>query len=163
MPVSVFIGLGSNLQDPQHQISKAITALEALPESQMLAVAPCYRSLPMGPADQPDYINTVVHMETGLSALALLDQLQAIERSQGRERAERWGARTLDLDLLAYGNDEIHHPRLTVPHPGIAEREFVLYPLCDIAPTYKIPGLGPVSELRDACAPNGIVRLGETP
>jgi 2-amino-4-hydroxy-6-hydroxymethyldihydropteridine diphosphokinase len=162
VPISVFIGLGSNLQEPQQQINNAIIALKALPESHMLAVAPYYRSLPMGPADQPEYINTVVHLETELSALGLLDHLQAIELSQGRERAERWGARTLDLDLLLYGDDEISHPRLTVPHPGIAEREFVLYPLLDIAATLVIPGLGRLSELKDACAPNGIVRLAET-
>jgi 2-amino-4-hydroxy-6-hydroxymethyldihydropteridine diphosphokinase len=161
MPVSVFIGLGSNLQEPQHQVNQAITALRAIPESHVVAVAPSYQSLPMGPSDQPDYINTVVQLETELSALALLDLLQAIEQSQGRERTKRWGARTLDLDVLTYGNEEISHPRLTVPHPGMAEREFVLYPLCDIAPTLVIPGLGRVSELRDACAPNGIVRLGE--
>jgi 2-amino-4-hydroxy-6-hydroxymethyldihydropteridine diphosphokinase len=114
----------------------------------------------MGPADQPDYINAVAKLETLLTPQALLDAMLAIERAHGRIRgATRWGPRTLDLDLLAYGDRVIAEPRLTVPHVGIAERPFVLLPLAEIAPDYLIPVKGRVGELAASCAATGVHRL----
>ncbi len=131
--ITAYIGLGSNLDDPLNQIEQAALELAALPGCQLLALSPRYRSAPMGPADQPDYINAVAALATQLEPLALLDALQAIEQQHGRQRLLRWGARTLDLDLLLYGEQTIDHPRLMVPHPGMLERAFVLVPLADIA------------------------------
>ena len=129
-----YIGIGANLSQPLQQAKAAIIALSQLSQSRLLAVSPLYCSKPLGPADQPDYINAVAKVETRLEAEALLDALQAIELSQGRERKEeRWGPRTLDLDILLYGNHTIQTSRLTIPHYHMAEREFVLYPLADIA------------------------------
>lgn len=135
-----YIGIGSNLEQPVEKARQAIAALKLLPNSQLVAVSPLYCSKPMGPADQPDYINAVAAITTSLAPLALLDQLQRIEQEKGRLRkAQRWGPRTLDLDLLLYGNDIIENERLTVPHYGIKQREFVLYPLSDIAPSLILP------------------------
>jgi len=160
MAMSVFIGLGSNLREPEQQIRKAIAALKHLPETSLSDVAPAYRSEPMGPADQPDYINTVARIETGLGPRELMEHLQSIERAQGRTRnGERWGPRTLDLDILVFGDEVIDGPDLIVPHPGISEREFVLYPLNDIASGLEIPDLGRVSELRQDCPSRGIEKL----
>jgi 2-amino-4-hydroxy-6-hydroxymethyldihydropteridine diphosphokinase len=111
----------------------------------------------MGPQDQPDYVNAVMAIETDLEPLALLDRLQAIEVLEGRVRiGERWGPRTLDLDLLVFGNQVIQHPRLTVPHPGLAVREFVLHPLAEILPDLDVPGVGRIRELAEQCPHNGI-------
>jgi 2-amino-4-hydroxy-6-hydroxymethyldihydropteridine diphosphokinase len=138
--VRAYIGLGSNLASPLRQVRQAIAELAQLPASRLVAVSCIYRSHPMGPADQPDYINAVAAIETRLSPLELLDGLQAIENAHGRVRGSvQWGARTLDLDLLLYGDEIIAEPRLTVPHPGMAERSFVLQPLADIAPTLQLP------------------------
>lgn len=114
----------------------------------------------MGPQDQPDYINAVAELETMLPALRLLALLQEIENRQGRLRGPvRWGPRTLDLDLLIYGQERIVDPTLTVPHPGIAGRAFVLYPLAEIAPGLHIPGLGPLQGFLSRCPPAGLERL----
>jgi 2-amino-4-hydroxy-6-hydroxymethyldihydropteridine diphosphokinase len=113
----------------------------------------------MGPQDQPEYINAVASLETNLQAEALLDALQAIEQAQGRVRDERWGPRTLDLDILLYGDEVIDSDRLTIPHPGLSEREFVLYPLYELAPDLMIPGLGSLASLYQHCDANGIERL----
>ncbi len=124
-----YIAVGSNLAKPILQAKQAIEALKQLPKSQFIAASSLYSSTPMGPQDQPEYINAVVVIDTQLSPLALLDCTQAIEQEQGRERkAERWGPRTLDLDILLYGDEIIDSPRLTVPHYGMKVREFVLYP-----------------------------------
>ena len=156
----VYIGLGSNLDDPKRQVRKALQALTGLPGSTLCRYSSLYRSPPMGPQDQPDYINAVAELETGLSAAELLSLLQAIENQQGRVRgAARWGPRTLDLDILIYGQAQIKAPKLTVPHPGIAERPFVLYPLAEIAPDLEIPGCGALQELLDRCPPKGLKRL----
>ena len=156
----VYIGLGSNLDDPKRQVWKALQALAGLPGSTLCRYSSLYRSPPMGPQDQPDYINAVAELETGLSAAELLSLLQAIENQQGRVRgAVRWGPRTLDLDILIYGQAQIKAPELTVPHPGIAERPFVLYPLAEIAPDLKIPGCGALQGLLDRCPPKGLERL----
>lgn len=150
--VTAYIGLGSNLKDPHRQLTRAIASLKSLADCRCLAVSGLYRSKPMGPQDQPDYINAVMALETDLSALALLDVLQAIEQQQGRVRgAEQWGPRTLDLDLLIYCDWMIDEPRLKIPHPGLHERSFVLYPLYEIAPTLQVPGRGALVELLQHC------------
>ncbi|HEY0635615.1 MAG TPA: 2-amino-4-hydroxy-6-hydroxymethyldihydropteridine diphosphokinase [Gammaproteobacteria bacterium] len=140
MTVRAYIGLGSNLDDPLSQVRAALTELAALPQSRLAAVSPLYRTPPLGPADQPDYINAVVALDTDLAPLALLDHLQHIEQQHGRVRGPlRWGPRTLDLDLLLYGERVITSERLTVPHPGVSERPFVIFPLQAIAPALVLP------------------------
>ena len=144
-----YIALGSNLDDPLSQVRQAMTELQELAESRLISVSSLYRSKPMGPAEQPDYINAVAAIDTGLSPHALLDALQAIEQAHGRVRkGERWGPRTLDLDVLLYGEQVIDDQRLIIPHPGIAERAFVLYPLSEItSEDFNIPGHGPLQAL----------------
>lgn len=142
-----YIGLGSNLDDPISQIERAFERLEDLPETRVIARSSLYRSAPVGQIEQPDFVNAVVSVETTLAAAVLLECLQHIERSQGRIRSEdRWGPRVLDLDLLLFGAAEIDLPELTVPHPGIGARNFVLLPLREIAPDLVIPKLGRLSE-----------------
>lgn len=145
--VVAYVGIGSNLQHPSRQVQQAVTALAKLPGSRLDAVSSWYRSPPMGPADQPDYINGVAALKTGLEVYEFFDHLQRIESNQGRKRGQRWGPRTLDLDLLVYGDLQIDTMDLVVPHPGIAERAFVVVPLAEIAPDARIPGLGSVSSL----------------
>jgi len=159
MSTLAYIGLGSNLSDPQMQLEQALSALAALPACRHLKASSFYRSRPMGPQDQPQYINAVASLETDLEPEALLDTLQAIENEQGRLRDEHWGPRTLDLDILLYGAELMNSARLTIPHPGLAEREFVLYPLFELAPGLVIPGLGDLVELVRRCQPNGIERV----
>ncbi len=154
------VGLGSNLGDPLRQLQRALAALSRLPGSRLLARSAFYRSAPMGPQDQPDYINAAAVVATTLQPLEFLDRLQAIERDQGRVRGpQRWGPRTLDLDLLLWGEERIDHPRLQVPHPGLHERAFVLYPLAEIAASWLVPGRGTVQALRAACPANGLCKL----
>ncbi len=156
----VFIALGANLADPLQQIRQAVSALRQLSESQFLACSPLYGSKPMGPADQPDYVNGVVSLLTDLPPHALLDATQAIEREQGRVRkAERWGPRTLDLDLLLYGEQMINDDRLTVPHYGMKERAFVLLPLFDLAPELVLPCGTPLRSLATTCDRSGLAPL----
>lgn len=160
--VVAYIGLGSNLADPTGQIRAARLALSRLPETRELAFSGLYRNPPMGPAGQPDYVNAVMAVETRLDAESLLAEMQRIETEQGRVRTgERWGARTLDLDLLLYGRECISTSTLTVPHPGIAERAFVVYPLLEIAPDLDIPGLGPVRELANRISSVSLTRLAD--
>lgn len=150
--VVAYIGLGANLGDPIARVRAARAALRRHPDLHETACSRLYRSAPMGPADQPDYINAVMSVETALPAASLLHILQAVEAEHGRTRSgERWGPRTLDLDLLLYGRETIATDELQVPHPGIAEREFVLRPLLEIAPDLEIPGRGTVADLLRAC------------
>tara|TARA_Y100001934_G_C11856697_1_gene542166 strand:- start:93 stop:566 length:474 start_codon:yes stop_codon:yes gene_type:complete len=136
----VFIGLGSNLNDPAQQIVEAIDGLRRVRASKVLSESRLYSNPPMGPPAQPDYVNAVVRMETSLSPDELLREMQALELSLGRIReGERWGPRTIDLDLLLYDDVVIDEPDLKVPHPGITERAFVLIPLIDIAPDTALP------------------------
>lgn len=158
--VRAYIGLGSNLDNPKRHVLTAIDQLGRLPYTQMLARSSLYRSDPMGPPDQPEYINAVAEIETLLTPRALLDELLRVEIAHGRTRsATRWGPRTLDLDLLLYGDRTIAEARLTVPHPGIAERAFVLFPLAQLAPNLIIPGKGSLSMLLSACSPAGLQKL----
>ena len=143
-----YIALGSNLEDPAAQIRRAVWYLERLPDSDVLEVSSLYRSAPFGPVEQPDFINAVASLETQFDASELLQALQATEIAMGRVRGtERWGPRVIDLDLLVFGDQQIDTDTLVVPHPGIAERNFVLLPLREIAPDLIIPGLGPVKDI----------------
>lgn len=152
LSVVAYIGLGANLDDPVARVTAARASLQQHPDIRVLAFSRLYRSVPMGPAGQPDYINAVMAVETELAPLPLLHVLQSVENQHGRVRTgERWGPRTLDLDLLLYGEEHIESNELRVPHPGIAEREFVLIPLFEIAPMLDIPGLGRIGALIDAC------------
>lgn len=138
-PSYAYVGLGSNLDDPQAQVLRALEALDRLPLTRRLACSPCYASRPLGPQDQPDFVNAVAKLATHLSPLALLDQLQALEQQHRRRRLRHWGPRTLDLDVLLYDQATIDTARLSVPHPHMASRGFVLLPLVDIAPTLRLP------------------------
>ncbi|MDN6322494.1 MAG: 2-amino-4-hydroxy-6-hydroxymethyldihydropteridine diphosphokinase [Halomonas sp.] len=133
-----YIGLGSNLASPIEQVREALNELAALPQSRLVAASSLYASRPVGPQDQPDFINAVAALETRLSPLALLDQLQALEQQHRRRRQQHWGPRTLDLDLLLYANDHIDMPRLRVPHPHMTARAFVIAPLAEIAPSIQL-------------------------
>lgn len=135
----VFIGLGSNLDDPLTQLEDAIAALKQLPQSHFKALSRIYRSAPVGPQGQPDYLNGVALIETTLHPEQLLDQLQRIENQQKRVRDVRWGPRTLDLDILLFGDLQIETTRLTVPHREMRNRNFVLIPMTDIAPDLVLP------------------------
>ena len=152
-----YIGLGSNLADPQAQISSALDKLARLENCQVSQVSSLYFSRPMGPQDQPDYMNAVVAIETSLSAITLLDQLQHIEQNAGRVRKDnRWGARVLDLDILLFAQQVINTGRLTIPHYGLKEREFVLLPLAEIAPDLILPDGDNIQELADQINKNGL-------
>lgn len=157
-----YIGLGSNLQDPGVQIRRACSGLQGLADTRLLRVSPFYRSKPFGPVRQPDFINAVAGVLTRLDSRALLCELLALERALGRpaERT-RWGPRIIDLDLLVFGRERRDDPDLTLPHPGIVERNFVLYPLCDLAPDLEVPGLGRAAELKGRLASEGLESLGE--
>lgn len=136
----VYIAIGSNLASPLEQVNAAVTALAAIPDSRMVAVSSFYRTPPLGPQDQPDYLNAAVALETELQAEALLDHTQRIELQQGRQRkAERWGPRTLDLDIMLFGDAVINSERLTVPHYDMKNRGFMLWPLYEIAPMLHFP------------------------
>jgi len=155
--ITVFIAVGSNLSDPVGQAQNAIEALKSLPSSEFIQSSMLYSSTPMGPQDQPDYINAVVEIKTKLTPLELLDCTQAIELEQGRVRKEeRWGPRTLDLDIILYGNEVIDSERLVVPHYGMKEREFVLYPLAEIAPNLTLPCGSRLEDLLKVVNKNGL-------
>lgn len=134
-----YIGLGSNLDNPIAQLNKAVGHLGALPLTHRRAVSPFYASAPVGPQDQPNFVNACCHLHTMLSPLALLDQLQAIEQRQQRVRERHWGPRTLDLDLILYDSITMRHPRLNLPHHEMHRRGFVLIPLLDIGPDLSHP------------------------
>jgi len=135
----VYIALGSNLNMPIQQLKLAIQTMADLPDTEIKKVSSLYQSQPLGPQDQPDYVNAVACLETGLSPLVLLDALQNIENEQGRIRLRRWGERTLDLDILLYDNQIIHNEHLTVPHYDMQNREFVIVPLYEISPELILP------------------------
>ena len=155
-----YIGLGSNLDNPARQLRRALTALNDAPGISLARYSSFYRSKPMGPQDQPDFINAVAALKSNLSAQALLARLQAIEDQQGRIRGgQRWGPRTLDLDLLLHGDEVIAEADLTVPHPGLAHRLFVLLPLLELAPEIEIPGQGPAAALLESAGAEGVTKL----
>jgi 2-amino-4-hydroxy-6-hydroxymethyldihydropteridine diphosphokinase len=160
-PAIAYIGLGGNLADTRALLASARAAIAALEGVRETAFSSFYRSAPMGPSDQPDYVNAVMAIETTLLPHDLLKALQQIELSHGRVRTGlRWGPRTLDLDILLYADRQIHDETLTVPHIGISEREFVLYPLAEIAPPdLDIPGQGLLADLLAACPLRGLEKL----
>lgn len=151
MPLA-YLGLGSNLADPVRQVRLAFQHLARLPHTRLVSTSRLYLSPPLGPQDQPDYINAVALLETNLAPLELLDALLAIEQAFGRVRLRPWGERILDLDLLLYDDLVMTTPKLVLPHPGIPARAFVLRPLAELAPELIIPTLGALPELLQARA-----------
>ena len=160
MKTQAFIGLGANLGDPREQVRRAVAALGALPRTRLLASSSLYRSAPVGVGPQPDYVNAVAKVETALSARELLEELLTAEARAGRERPAPGAPRTLDLDLLLYGDAVIDEPGLVVPHPRMHERAFVLLPLAEIAADISIARKGSVKTLLAACRGQSIERIG---
>ena len=145
-----YIAIGSNLASPLEQVNAAVQALGEIPQSKIVAVSSFYRTPPLGPQDQPDYLNAAVVLETALNAETLLDNTQRIELQQGRVRkAERWGPRTLDLDIMLFGHETINTERLTVPHYDIKNRGFMLWPLFEVAPDLIFPDGIPLRTILD--------------
>ena len=157
--ITAYIGLGSNLMHPARQLDRAITALQRLPESALINCSAYYGSKAIGPGPQGDYANAVAALATTLSPLGLLDALQSIERQQGRTRTLRWGPRTLDLDILLYGSSVLDDAQLTLPHPRIYDRNFVIAPLFEIAPDLILPDGLALSALFASSSPHGLWRL----
>lgn len=153
-----FVGLGSNLDAPHDQLDAALAALARLEHTELTGRSARYWTKPVGDPDQPEFLNAVAALETGLDSVELLESMQAIETAQGRARdpSRRWGPRPIDLDLLLFGSLTIHTPDLTVPHPRLHERAFVLRPLADLAPDLPIGSLGTVSELLAAVNSAGV-------
>jgi 2-amino-4-hydroxy-6-hydroxymethyldihydropteridine diphosphokinase len=158
-----YIGLGSNLDDPLAQVQRAIMELENIPRTNVQATSALYRSSAVGPGEQPDYINAAALLNTELTPLALLDALQAIEQDHKRVRHEHWGPRTLDLDILLLDQQTIDSERLKVPHPYLTQRNFVLYPLADIAPELLLPDGTALKDLLAQCPQDGLERLEYLP
>ncbi len=144
-----YIGLGSNMHEPLRQVRTAMSELDAIKLTTIVKTSSLYKSQPVGPQDQDDFINAVAMLETDLSPEALLDQLQAIENQHQRVRDRHWGPRTLDLDILLYDRNQMNNERLTIPHKEIANRAFVLLPLFELAPDLAIPGIGNITQLID--------------
>lgn len=158
--VTTFIGLGSNLDDPLNQVTRACAGLAKLPHSQLVAVSPWYLSAAVGPGSQPNYINGVAQLATGLAPEQLLDHLQSLEHAQGRQRSIRWGARSLDLDILLYADMQINSHRLVVPHSHLQQRNFVVYPLFDLAPDLLLPDGQPLASIKQSLSSQDLQRLG---
>ncbi|WP_105188354.1 2-amino-4-hydroxy-6-hydroxymethyldihydropteridine diphosphokinase [Pseudoalteromonas sp. T1lg48] len=157
---TVYLGLGANLNDPVAQLQQAVDALTQLPGTRAHRCSAFYASKPMGPQDQPDYVNAVMELQCQLAPHELLDATQAIELNLGRVRkAERWGPRTLDIDILLFGTECIDDERLTVPHYGMKVREFVLYPLFELAPELELPNGSSVRSLTTQVPRNGLEQL----
>jgi len=154
-----FIGLGSNQRDPQAQIEAALAKLDALPHTRVVKRSSLYRTAPVGYGPQPDFVNAVAQVETAMPAERLLEEMQSIEKQHGRERPFRNAPRTLDLDLLLYGELKLESEALIVPHPRMHERAFVLEPLVEIAPDIVIPGAGPAKQRLQDCAGQDVERL----
>ena len=155
-----YIGLGANIGEPRRQLQAALDELNGLPKTRMTANSSLYRSAPLDHLDQPEFVNAVAQIDTELAPEALLDQLQDIENRHGRVRPFPGAPRTLDLDLLLYGEATIKSPRLTVPHPRMHERAFVLQPLLELDSVISVPGKGLASRLLPACSSQKIERIG---
>jgi 2-amino-4-hydroxy-6-hydroxymethyldihydropteridine diphosphokinase len=154
-----YVGLGANIGEPRRQLQDALQEIHALPNTRITRTSGFYRSAPVGYLDQPEFLNAVVELDTDLAPVALLENLQEIEKSHGRERPFIGAPRTLDLDLLLYGDATIDSPRLTVPHPRMHERAFVLTPLLELDSAISVPGKGLANNLLSACSPQKIERL----
>jgi 2-amino-4-hydroxy-6-hydroxymethyldihydropteridine diphosphokinase len=158
-----YVGIGSNLDDPERQVQSAIEAVRRMPHSRLLRVSRLFRTPPWGRAEQPAFVNAAVAVATGLAPRELLDALLAIERERGRYRdGTRWGPRVIDLDILLYGDLSVDEEGLRIPHPHIAERAFVLLPLADIDAGLRVPGHGSVRDLLDRVDSQGCVPVAET-
>jgi len=158
--VPAYVALGSNLGQPQLQVQRAFEALASLPETRLVLRSSCYRSRPFGPVEQPDFVNAAAALLTRLDAHTLLRELKALESRLGRAApVVRWGPRLIDLDLLVHGRTRISDETLTLPHPGIVERDFVLVPLAEICPTLAVPGIGTVGHLLQALGPTTLERI----
>ncbi|MFC1578892.1 2-amino-4-hydroxy-6-hydroxymethyldihydropteridine diphosphokinase [Pseudomonadota bacterium] len=159
--ITAYIGLGSNLLEPLRQLRRAVQAIAALPQSQLGRVSTAYRSRAVGPGEQPDYLNAVLQLDTALAAPQLLAAMQTIERAQGRVRTVRWGPRSLDLDILLYGNTHMDSPALSIPHPAMRQRNFVLYPLAAISgPQLRLPDGEDLATLLARCPRGDLVDTG---
>jgi len=155
------VAVGGNLSQPRARVEEALQRLAGLADTRVELRSRLYLSDPMGPQDQPAYVNPAAGVLTGLTARALLDALLELERVMGRDRQARWGPRIIDLDLIWMAGQPIREPGLELPHPGVSERNFVLYPLFDIAPTLRIPGHGRVADLKARVTGGGIAVLRE--
>ena len=154
-----FVGVGSNLEEPARQVERALSELDGLPHSRVVRRSSLYRSAPLGHAAQPDFVNAVAQLETGMPAERLLGELQAIESRHGRQRSFANAPRTLDLDLLLFEKLQINTPALTVPHPRMHERAFVLKPLLEISPEATIPGIGAAKDALKSVAGQSVERI----
>ena len=154
-----YVGVGSNLEQPESHVRRALDELDGIRDTRRRARSSLYRSAPLGYAAQPDFVNAVAAVETGLSAEALLAEMQAIEGRHGRERSFANAPRTLDLDLLLFGDERRAGAALTLPHPRMHERAFVLEPLLEIAPDIDVPGRGPARELRARCREQRVEKI----
>ena len=158
--VPAYVALGSNLDDPRHQVERALEDLCTLPATHCVLRSSLYRSSPFGPVEQPDFVNAVAGLLTGLEPAEMLDALKGLESRLGRARpVVRWGPRRIDLDLLVHGATRIDEPQIKVPHPGIAERAFVLTPLAELAPDLDVPGVGRVRTLAARMGEAGMSRM----
>lgn len=156
----VYLGLGSNLDNPINQIQEAISRLQGNPNITVKKISSLYRSEPMGPKNQPDFINAVAEIETNLTAETLLSFLQQTEKLQKRNRSEeRWGPRTIDLDILLFGDEIIKTDDLQIPHLGLSRREFVVYPLAEIAPNLDLPSGENMADLKAQCPMRGLEKI----
>lgn len=156
----VYVALGSNLGDREAHLLQGVRDIEELPECSNMVSSSIYETAPMGPQDQPDYLNSVCSFQCSLEPPQLLVELKQIERQHGRvQSTQRWTARALDLDILLFGDQQIHTDELTIPHVGIAERSFVLWPLAELDESKYLPGLGPVKLLMESCPRYGIQRF----
>lgn len=161
--VTAYISLGSNLEAPEQQVLSAVEQIAEIPDTELIATSRLYRSYPVGPGDQDDYINAVVAVKTALQPLPLLDATQAIENAHGRKRIIRWGSRTLDLDILLYGDEIIHSERLVVPHKEMHWRNFVLLPLADITPELVLPSGQNLQKLLQTIGEEGLSAIADIP
>lgn len=155
-----YVALGSNLAEPASQVERAIARLAGLPETRLVARSRLWRTTPLGPRDQPDYVNAVAGLLTRLGPHELLAEFKRLEAAMGRlSPPVRWGPRVIDLDLVAFGEERLQEAGLDVPHPGVHERDFVLYPLAELAPALWIPGRGRVATLVRQVENRGLVPL----
>ena len=154
-----FVGLGANLGEPARQVREAFRELDAIPHTRVVRASSLYRSQPLGYAEQPSFVNAVAQLETGLPAERLLAELQALEAAHGRRRSFANAPRTLDLDLLLFGNAVLDTEKLKLPHPRMHERAFVLLPLVEIAPDAGVPGRGLAKTLLEKCTNQGVEKL----
>lgn len=158
-----YIALGSNLDQPLAQVTLALKEIAELPETTLQAASPWYQSVAIGPGQQPDYLNGVAEIKSALAPLELLSALQHIEQLHRRQRLQRWGPRTLDLDILLYGDQRIDLPQLQIPHPRMLERSFVVYPLYDLAPLLQLPDGTPLKHHRQSLSHKGLRLATLTP